>query len=233
MASFDLIQQLCQCELFSGLSKEEVLGLSAHCRIRHLRRNEVLFHATDPANFVYVVLFGSVKIFRSNKDGKERIMHFLMQGELFGAAVALKGGVYPVTASGLEHTRLIEIAAPVFKSMFMKHPVVGQTLASQMAERVRESQNDRIAIFDTVEKRIAVFLIDLLGQSCKRFGPTTRIPIPLTRQDIADRVGTTVETVIRTLSNWSKENLIIAENKQLDIPHIQDFCRRIGVDQVS
>lgn len=230
MAKMDLVQQLAQSELFSKLAEDEVLTLSSHCRIRHIRRNETLFHTGDPANNVYVLLFGSVKLVRSNPEGKERIVHLLLRGEMFGAAVALQpGGVYPVTAIGLEHTGFIEISGTVFKNVFMKHPKIGQTLVSQMSERIQQAHNDRIMSFDSVDKRIAAFLIDLLRRSCARYGKTTRIPVPLTRQDIADRVGTTVETVIRTLSDWTKTGLIMTESKQIEIPNTDEFCRTVGI----
>lgn len=230
MPKMDLILQLSRSELFSRLTEDDVLTLASHCRIRHIRRNETLFRTGDPAACVYVVMFGSVKLVRSNVDGKERIVHLLLSGEMFGAAVALQpGGLYPVTALGLEHTGLIEVAGPVFKNVFMKHPKIGEVLVSQMGERIQQAHNDRILSYDAVEKRIAAFLLDLLRRSCERFGRTTRIPVPLTRQDIADRVGTTVETVIRTLSDWTKAGLIATESKQIDIPNYRAFCQAVGI----
>jgi CRP-like cAMP-binding protein len=230
MAKMDLVQQLSQSELFSKLAPDEVLAFSSHCRIRHIRRSETLFHSGDAASSVYVVMFGSVKLVRSNAEGKERIVHLLLRGEMFGAAVALQpGGAYPVTAIGLEHTGLIEISGSVFKNVFMKHPKIGQTLVSQMSERIQQAHNDRVMSFDSVDKRIAAFLMDLLQRSCERFGKTTRIPVPLTRQDIADRVGTTVETVIRTLSDWTKAGLVTTESKQIEIPNIDAFCHAVDI----
>lgn len=229
MAKVDLVQLLSQSELFAGLERDDILALSAHCRLRHIRRGEALFHAGSPAANVYVILFGSTKLVRSNAEGKERIVHLLLRGEMFGAAVALQNGQFPVTAVGLEHTGIIEIAAPVFKTVFMKHPKIGQTLVTQMSERIQQAHNDRILSFDSVDKRIAAFLADLLRRNCDRFGPTTRIPVPLTRQDIADRVGTTVETVIRTLSDWSKDSLVVTERKQIEIPNVETLCQAVGI----
>lgn len=229
MTTPDLVQQLSKCELFAGLEAGEVQALSRHCRLRHIRRGETLFHAGSPATHVYVVLFGSTKLVRSNPEGKERIVHLLLPGELFGAAVSLQNGAFPVSAVGLELTGIIEIAAPTFKTVFMKHPKIGQSLVAQMSQRILQAHSDRIMSFDSVDKRIAAFLADLLLRSCERFGPTTRIPVPLTRQDIADRVGTTVETVIRILSDWSKEEWVLTEKKQIEIPNIEKLCQAVGI----
>lgn len=229
MAQLDLLQLLSQNEIFAELGPEELIALSAHCRLQQIRRGEVLFHAGSPATHVYMIMFGSTKLVRSNAEGRERIVHLLLSGELFGAAVALQRGMFPVSAVSLEHTGVIEIAAPTFKTVFMKHPKIGQTLVAQMGERMLQAHADRVMSFDSVDKRVAAFLTDLLHRSCSRFGPTTRIPVPLTRQDIADRVGTTVETVIRILSDWSKENLVLTEKKQIEIPDTEKLCQAVGI----
>lgn len=225
----DLIQLMSQCELFAGLGEDEIAELAQHCHLRTIKRGETLFHAGSPATHVYVVLFGSTKLVRSNPEGKERIVHLLLPGELFGAAVSLQNGAFPVSAVGLELTGIIEIAAPIFKTIFMKHPKIGQSLVAQMSQRILQAHSDRVMSFDSVDKRIAAFLADLLRRSCDRFGPTTRIPVPLTRQDIADRVGTTVETVIRILSEWSKDNLVLTEKKQIEIPDLETLCQAVGI----
>lgn len=233
MTTTDLIQLLSQSELFAGLGEDEVKTLASHCRLQQIRRGETLFHAGSPATHVYMIMFGSTKLVRANAEGKERIVHLLLRGELFGAAVALQNGLFPVSAVSLEQTGVIEIAAPTFKTVFMKHPKIGQALVSQMGERMLQAHADRIMSFDSVDKRIAAFLADLLQRSCTRFGPTTRIPVPLTRQDIADRVGTTVETVIRILSDWSKHKLVLTDKKQIEIPNADTLCQIVGIPTAS
>ena len=83
--------------------------------------------------------------------------------------------------------------------------------------------------FDSTEKRIAIFLLDLLERIQNTYGSTSRITIPLTRQDIADRVGSTVETVIRILSTWSKQKLIDTQDKYIEIPNMSTLRQVVGL----
>src|SRR3990167_6720481 len=188
--------------IFSQLNQSEMVVLSEKCTICHLKRGEHAFSAGYQATHVYIILSGSAKLVRSHPDGKERIVHLLMRGEMFGAAVAMQSGFYPVSAVALEESTVMKIESKIFGTFFLTHPKVGQMLIGQMSERLQQAHSDRVMSYDTVEKRIAVFLLDLYDQVQTLFGKTSRIPVPLTRQDIADRVGSTVETVIRILSAW-------------------------------
>lgn len=203
--------------LFSSLSKAEALEMSQITDLLSLKRGEVLFSAGYPATHVYIVLSGCTKLVRSNPDGKERILHLLLIGEMFGAAVAVNGGFYPVSAIAMEQSLVMQIPTGVYQNFFLKHPKVGHILINQLGERIQKAHNDRIMSFDSVDKRVAAFLLDLLLRIKKVFGMTNRIPIPLTRQDIADCVGSTVETVIRITSSWSKQGWIDTQDKYIEI----------------
>lgn len=205
--------------LFSELKAGELEELAAKSALCSLKRGEILFSAGYPASHVYIVLFGSAKLVRAHPDGKERIVHLLLTGDMFGAAVALQGGFYPVSALALEQSSIMKIETKAFQEHFLRHPAVGKLLISQLGERLQQAHSDRVMSFDAVEKRIAIFLLELLERVQTISGATSRIPIPLTRQDIADRVGSTVETVIRVLSAWSKEKLVLTRDKYLEIPN--------------
>lgn len=216
--------------IFSGLGQSEMEVFAAKCTLCHLKRGEHAFSAGYPATHVYIILSGSAKLVRSHPDGKERIVHLLMRGEMFGAAVVMQGGFYPVNAIALEQSTTMKIEAKTFQDFFLRHPTVGQILIAQLGERIQQAHNDRVMSFDSIEKRIAVFLLELLERVQNAFGKTSRITIPLTRQDIADRVGSTVETVIRTLSIWSKQKLIDTQDKYIEIPNPSTLRKATGLD---
>ncbi len=230
MTSSALILRL---PLFRGLSEKEIESLAALGSIQELNRGDVLFRSGTRADHVFIVLMGSLKLLRANVDGKERIVHFLLNGEIFGAAVALNGGDYPLNAVALEGSQVFKVPKDVFAASFLSHPKLGSALMSQVTERMKQAHDDRIAVFDSTEKRVACFLIDLLDRVCKFYGPTTRLTVPLTRQDIADRVGATVETVIRVLSVWSKKSLISTEGKHIEIPQKSALLQEVGLDNFS
>jgi CRP/FNR family transcriptional regulator len=215
--------------LFSELDEDELDNIASKSTFLRLKRGELLFSTGFPATHVYIIVSGSTKLVRPHPDGKERIVHLLIRGEMFGAVVAMQGGYYPVNAVALEESTIMKVEAKIFSTFFLSHPKVGRMLISQIGERMQQAHSDRVLSFDSVDKRIAVFLLDLFDQVQTVFGKTRRIPIPLTRQDIADRVGSTVETVIRILSQWSKQNLIITKDKYIEIPDSQNLRKSINI----
>lgn len=215
--------------LFAGLDTSEIEALASQCEFCQLKRGEELFSAGYKATHAYIVLVGSAKLVRAHPDGKERIVHLLLRGEMFGAPVAMQGGFYPVSAVALEESTVMKIEAKIFGTFFLNHPKVGQMLIRQMSERMQQAHSDRVMSYDAVEKRIAVFLLDLFDQVQTIFGKTSRIPVPLTRQDIANRVGSTVETVIRILSGWSKQGLILTEDRYIEIPKPLALRQTVGI----
>lgn len=223
-----LSEHMHKSHLFSTLDASERDGLAQKSKLEYIKRGDTIFECGHPAKSVYIVLSGSAKLVRSNPDGKERIVHILLKGELFGAAVAMQGGFYPVTSVALEQSAVMAIDGSIFKSIFLAHPKVGQILVSQLSERIQQAHGDRVAAFDSVEKRIGYFLVELLERVEALYGKTSRIPVPLTRQDIADRIGSTVETVIRTLSQWSKDGLIVSTDRYLEIPSATKLRDQVG-----
>lgn len=205
------------CSLFQNIADLELETLVAECSVTHPKRGELLVSAGTPALHVFIILMGSTKLVQSNPDGKERIVQFLFKNDLFGAAVVMNGGVYPISSIALEQSSILSIPRPVFANIFLKHPLIGQILITQMGERITQAHADRVNAYDSVEKRTAAFFLEILKKSRLLFGPTNRLSLPLTRQDIADRVGSTVETIIRTLSHWSKNNIISTHDKYIDI----------------
>lgn len=205
------------CSIFQDLHDEELNSLIKECNILNPKRGEILFSAGYPASHVFIVLMGSTKLIQANPDGKERIVHFMFRGDMFGAAVVMNGGFYPVSAKALEQSSILSIQKNIFSDIFLKHPIIGKVLISQMGERIMQAHHDRVNAYDSVEKRTAAFFLEILKKSRSLMGQTKRISIPLTRQDIADRIGSTVETVIRTLSQWEKDQFINSAEKYIDI----------------
>ncbi|EKD42686.1 MAG: transcriptional regulator [uncultured bacterium] len=213
-------QNLKQLEIFSGLESSDLDLLTQHTELHNFKRGSFIYKTGDEASYVYLMNVGSVKLIKSHPDGKERIIHILLRGEVFGAMVVMNKGFYPVSAVGLEEGSCLKIAASVFRQIFLNHPKIGQKLMLQISQRMQMAHDDRLFTIDSVEKRIAFFLLDLLERIQKIYGQTSRINLPLTKQDIADKVASTVETVIRIMGQWSRQNLVLIKDRYIEIPDI-------------
>lgn len=209
-----------QLEVFSSLEADDLASLTLHTELFNFKRGSFIYKTGDEASHVYLMNTGSAKLLKNHPDGKERIIHILLRGEIFGAMVVMNKGFYPVSAQGLEEGSCLKISAAIFRQFFLTHPKIGQKLMLQISQRMQMAHDDRLFTIDSVEKRIAFFLLDLLERIQKIYGQTSRINVPLTKQDIADKVASTVETVIRIMGQWSKQNLIISKDRHIEIPDV-------------
>ena len=123
------------CPLFSQLSDLEIENILLHSAIKSFDRSESLYKAGSPATHVYILLMGSAKLVRHHPDGKERIVHILLPGEMFGAAVALQGGTYPISAIALELSTAMEITREAFEQHFMAQRTIRQIRNCSLKQR--------------------------------------------------------------------------------------------------
>ncbi len=207
-------------DLFSTIDDQEFVNLMAGTILIQFKKGTVLYEAGEEAKHVYLLKSGSLKLVRIHSEGRDRIVHILLRGEVFGAVVALNNGLYPLRVQGLEEGSCLKIERDIFKQLFMAHPKLGAKLMLQISQRMISAHDDRLNTIESVDKRVALFLLDLLERIQKIYGPTSQINLPLTKQDIAERVASTVETVIRVMGQWSKSNLIAIKDRHIEIPDI-------------
>ena len=117
-----------------------------------------------------------------------------------------EASIYPLTAIALEESGLVKIARKTFCEAGLKNDVFALELDRQIIETLQAFQKSKAMNRSSVENRVADLLLRLHSSQPKELGD--RIMIRLTRQDIADAVGSMVESVIRVLSKWTKENVI-------------------------
>ena len=201
------------------MEEKEALVLLKNSSPIEWKKGDFVFEAGEKADFVFIVLSGALKLYRLHADGKERIVRFLLPGEVAGAVVAMNQEAYPLSAKTLDYSVVLKIRSGVFQKIFLSHPQLGPQFAKQIAERIQEAHTDSLMVFDSVEKKLAHCILDLLHRFQKRVGPTRRIPLSLTRQDIANRIGASVETVIRVFSEWAKKGLVLTQDKYVEVPH--------------
>lgn len=170
----------------------------------------------EPATTFCLVDDGLLKVIQDTPQGQELIVRFVGPGEPFGGVVALESAPYPVSALAVESTRHFTWSASALRQMLDAFPAIRANLMREMAThmtdaltRVREMTTLRVG------QRLAITLMRLARQ-CGRPAPDgIHITHPLTRQELADLVGTTLYTVSRTLSQWESEGLLRSERRQL------------------
>ena len=202
-------------ELFKGLSGGELEALSENSVTRSFPKNTVVIHEGDPADSLFVIETGKVKVYCSDKNGKEFIMNTQGEGDYFGELALLDDSVRSASVRTVDQSTFRIIYKEGFNKLLDAHPKIARKLIHNLAGRVREltSGVKSLALQD-VYGRVAKVLESLAED---RGDGTQTIPEKLTQQDIADRVGASREMVARILKDLTVGEYIHFEGSQIVI----------------
>jgi len=208
---------LARVRLFQDLTareRREIQGLFVEQRVE---RDQFIFQEEDPAEYVYIVVEGKVKIVKQAPGGKEVILEVFAPAEIFGGATLLLER-HPASAVAMEPGMILRLPCAHYQALLKRFPPLAFQIIERLADRLREAhQVIRGLAADRVEARMARLLFKLADKIGMPAGTATRLGLHLTRQDIADMVGCTLETAIRILSRWQKEGFIKTEEGVITI----------------
>jgi len=171
--------------------------------------DETLFHEGEPPAAVYIVAAGQVKRVKHSDVGKDIILEVVGPGATLGEMAALSHQPYDVSAQPLEEVTAWRVGSDDFCQLVASHPALADLVIATVSRRLREAQDEiRSLTVERVERRIARTLLKLAKTVGHREGRTFVLDLPLTRQDIAEMTGTTVETAIRIMSQWRRADIV-------------------------
>jgi CRP-like cAMP-binding protein len=203
--------------LFAGLRKDDREALAPLCRIRGFEKGETIFSEGDPADRIWFMVLGRVKIVKA-AGGRDVIIEILGPGEPVGAVAVFERRPFPASAVAIEGSSLLSVPEREFfvlvegRPQMMRHLLAGLTYRLMMV-------NKRLAdMTGSAEHRAARLFLTLADRVGLPRGGGTFIPLPLSRQEIADLIGTTLETAIRLMSRWQKEELIVTDKSGFLLP---------------
>lgn len=205
-------QLLAQTPLFSRLAPEDRRRVSEVAQVRAYERGEQIFWEGDPPDAVFTIVDGRVKVVKALPGGKEIILEILGPGDPLGAVAAYEVRPYPASATALEPTACLAIRRAAFFALLETCPSLVRGLLAGLSLRVVDlTRRLGEVVGARVEARFALLLLKLADRFGERQDDGLLIPLPLTRQELADLTGTTVETAIRTMSRWNKDGTVASE----------------------
>lgn len=190
----------------------------------------VLFLEKQDPRGVFVLCAGEVKLSISSSAGKTLILRIAKPGEILGLTAVLGNTPYEVTAETLHSSQVAFIRREDFLNLLTKHPEMHQmvirqltTLYSGACEQLRT-----VGLSASAPEKVARLLLDWSTNGV-RTKTGTQIKLPLTHEEIAEFVGTTRETVTRTLSDFKTKRLVTVEGSTLTIPDRMALETLVGV----
>ena len=205
-----VLQQLKRLPVFTGLSDSQLHDIHTISHERLYRKNATIFYEGDPGEGFHYLKTGKVKIIKMTDDGRLHIINILRPGDLFAEVLLFKNQAYPATAIAVEDSQVGVIKNSDLEKLILRNNELALQLIKALSQRLLFAQGKikNLALHD-VKARTAETLLDLGHKHGKELpNGHIRITLDMSRQDLAALVGTTRETVTRTLSALKKDKLI-------------------------
>jgi CRP/FNR family transcriptional regulator, nitrogen oxide reductase regulator len=191
--------------MFNFLDQEALDKLLAMTESETFAKGEYIFMECDASRKLYIVTRGEVKQLKQTESGREMIIELAHPGDIFGEEAVFDGKPYPLTAQCLEDCEVLSINRSDFFDFLRANPDLALEFITEFAQRLRLAQDTiRALAAERVEWRVGRVLNMLAARSGEKGPDGVSINLPITRQDIADMAGTTVETTIRVISHLKK-----------------------------
>lgn len=219
LIDLDVLQKI---DLFRGTSVPDLEKAVKAASTYRIDEGSFFFQEGDPAERVYVLLQGRVRLLQVTVEGQQVIHNIVTPVDSFAVISVLAEETYPVSAQALEESTVLSWDRVTMNDMMRRIPVISQNAIQILSQRVRGLQ-DRLREMATerVERRLARTLLRLVRQVGRKVPEGVLIDLPLSRQDLAEMTGTTLFTVSRTLSQWETQGIVQSGRERVIIvfPH--------------
>lgn len=199
-------------QFFQGLEPDLVGRLASIAVVKKYAVDEVIFHEGEPGLGFYLLAEGRVKIFKSNPDGKEQLLHLFGPGEPFGEVAIFAGTGYPAQARAMRDSVTLFFPRAELRRLIAENPDLAFGLMAVMAARLRRFASMLEAVtLKEVPARLAAFILSLAPQG------QDRAELPFSKGQLASLLGATPETISRALARLKKAALIREEKPYIHI----------------
>ncbi|MCB0349979.1 MAG: Crp/Fnr family transcriptional regulator [Bdellovibrionales bacterium] len=220
--------ELSNFQIFSDLDSSTIASLCEGGSVVLSSHREALFEAGAQAKYFGVVLSGAYKLSRPSPNGDDTIIHFSTPGDVVGAFImAQDNPKFPVTARAMGPSRFLKIPRENYCSRWKERPELIIKIQNLLSNRMTQMHIAKTMQRSTLSAKVAALLIDLVNRETESKDEAI-LPLPLTRKEIADNLGSSVESVIRVMSEWSKQGLIETNDQHIKILKVDKIINEIG-----
>lgn len=201
----------------SGLDERGLAQLDRIIGKRHwVERNELLVRVGEPFHCLYIIHGGQFKTFRDNAHGKQHVMGFHMAGEILGMN-AISTGIHDSNAMAFEDSEVCEVPFAQLQILCASIPALQQHFHRILSEEINRDQRVMRFLGSSAELRFATFLLDLSNRFAARGYSRHDFTVLMSREDIGNYIGLTMESVSRLMSKFRRQGWISTDGKDLHI----------------
>ena len=215
---------------FSTLENGDLEDLKYEKSASVYKTGQIVFQEDSRAVGVYCLHSGKVKLYKVDNEGREQIVRFVIPGELFGYGSITGSRYYLVTAEAIEDSVICFINANFFSDLTSRYPEILRTLVTSLGTMLNDAEDRMISLArKQVRERLAEALLNL----CRKFHPVGCMDdniLNLSREDLANIVGSATETIIRLLSEFREENLIAIDGRKIILKDVKRLKKIASFD---
>jgi len=214
-------------ELFQGISGIETQRVARLCAERQFRKGATIFSKGDPANALYIVKGGKVRILSLSDKGTETIVHILKEGAIFGELL-LSEEVRAFTAVAGTDALVTILSKGSLVELLGSIPTISQNFIRLLSKRLAKVERESGEFGHTWSyNRLSKVLLRLCEEHGKETPKGTVIPLRLTHEDLANLIGTTRETVTTQMIRFRRMGLVKRQDRFLVVnkPRLEEFGR--------
>lgn len=191
--------------LFEGLAAPQLEELGTISVEKKFTKGEMIFSEGDAGDGFYVVMTGTVKIYKSSLDGKEKILHIFGPREPFGEVPVFTGKPFPANAQAIANSRLLFFPRTEFVRLISENPSLGLSMLAVLAMRLRQfaAQIEQLSLKE-VPARLASYLLYLAEEQEN----PREVALSISKGQLASLLGTMPETLSRIFARMSRGELI-------------------------
>jgi CRP/FNR family transcriptional regulator, polysaccharide utilization system transcription regulator len=203
-----------QC--FNYLDNADILYLNEQKTVKIIRKNDLVYEQGNNPLGIYCLREGKIKLFKNGKDGREHIVRIALPGEFVGLKALVSGNTHSVSAVAIEDSMLCFINKADFLQLMVKYPEFTRSIICILSKLLDDAEKRLISMaYKPVRERLAETLLFLHHIFFPQGDISDKTYLNLTRMDLANIIGVAPETVIRLLSDFKEEKLIILKGRKI------------------
>jgi len=222
--------------LFSDLDENELEKIYSHSAVKNFDKGEMIFFDTDPYKGFYIVIEGSVKIFKISEDGREHVIHFIYPTNTFAEAplfeqyekIKKEEFIYPANSMALENnTTVILIRSYIFYRIIETNKTICMKMLSGLSKKLHHLNSHIENISQGVPRRLSLYLLEELKKSeCKE---KDIIELKFSKHDLASYLGTIDETLSRSLKRLQESKIISVKGRSIHVLNRSALLKSAGI----
>lgn len=220
---------LSRVNLFADLTPDELNAINAAAQSLRFQRGEAIFLRGDPADALFVLKEGTVKLSCVTEDGRELTLALISPKDVFGMLPLFGSAVQTYDAVALSEVLVCRVSAGALEDLIRRNPRIALKFLRTLGEQLREYQGAlEVAYTKSAKERLALVLVKLAEQHGLRARLGVRINLRVTHQELANMIGVARETTSALMSELRHDGVIAYDHQHIvicDLPRLRRLAR--------